>query len=134
MKKFLIVLILSIIGFISIDAQTQWYRANTYAYKYINNYGHWTNWSDWISCSVNIKFDIDNDIIVIYSNKTQIYAIFDGGQQYTDSDGGSQIRFDVIDQDYDKGTVRLRIERNGNSQIYIDFANVSWVYNVRRIS
>ena len=35
--------------------------------------------------------------------------------------------------EYDYGYIRLRIERNGNSQIYIDFADVMWVYNVVRV-
>ena len=131
MKRFLMIMLLSVIGLYA-SAQIQWYKGTSYAYKYVNEYGYWTNWTDWYSCNINIKFDIDNDVIVIYSNKRQTYAIFDGGQQYTDSDGGAQVRFDVIDQDYDKGTIRLRIERNGNSQIYVDFANVSWVYNVIR--
>lgn len=131
MKKFLIIMMMSLVGLFA-TAETQWYKATSYAYKYINSYGYWTNWTDWISCSVNIKFEIDDDIIVIYSNKTQIYAIYSGGQRYKDSSGGEQMKFNVIDQDYDKGTIRLRIERNGNSQIYVDFANVAWVYNVVR--
>lgn len=121
-----------LIGSAAASAETLWFKANSYAYKYVNDYGKWTEWTDWLKCDVSIRFDLDDDIIVIYSNRTQIYAIFDGGQKFTDSSGGSQVRFDVIDQDYDKGTIRLRIERNGNSQIYVDFANATWVYNVVR--
>ena len=47
--------------------------------------------------------------------------------------GGTNVKFYVIDQDYDRGSIRLRVERNGNSQIYVDFSNVAWVYNVVRI-
>lgn len=131
MKKFLLVFLLAFVGFFA-NAQTQWYKGTSYAYKYVNDYGYWTNWTDWYSCNINIKFDLTNDVITIYSNKTQVYVIYDGGERYSDSGGGYQVKFNVVDQDYDVGTVRLRIESNGNSQIYVDFANVSWVYNVVR--
>jgi len=52
---------------------------------------------------------------------------------YTDESQGKQTKFYVIDQDGDLGYVRLRIEKNGNSQVYIDFNDVMWVYNVRRV-
>lgn len=54
-------------------------------------------------------------------------------RNYTDSSGGKQLEFNFIDQDYDRGVMRLRVERNGNAQIYIDFANVMWVYNVVKL-
>lgn len=110
--------------------QTQWYKATELAYKYVYN-GRWTNWSDWEKVNINIKFNLVDDIITIYSNETQIYKVIKQVESPYDS-GGTQIKFRVIDQDYDSGYLRLRVENNGNSQIYIDFADISWVYNVRR--
>ena len=75
----------------------------------------------------------DDDIIVIYSQQTQIYRVLENMGSYTDESGGRQTKFFVIDQDEDYGYVRLRIEKNGNSQVYIDFNDVMWVYNVKRI-
>ena len=134
MKKILILFLLCISFFSNAHAETQWYKATSYAYKTMNNYGYWTNWTNWINCNISIKFDMSDDVIVIYSNRTQIYAIYNYRGQAYDSNGGIQAYFDVIDQDYDKGTIRLRIEQNGNSQIYCEFANVMWVYNVYRNS
>ena len=112
-------------------SKTKWYHASTYAYKYIDNdSAQWTEWTDWLACDIRVKTDLDERVIVIYSNKTQVYTIIGKGQKYKDSSGGEQTPFAVIDQDGDKGTIRLRKERNGNSQINIDFANASWVYNV----
>ncbi len=132
MKKIFLYILFSILALTSV-AETQWYNSKSYAYRYENDYGYWTDWTDWLSCDINIKIDTNEDVVVIYSNKTQIYVVYETGDSWTDSSGGQQVSFKVIDQDYDKGTMRLRIESNGNSQIYIDFANVSWVYNVRRI-
>ena len=132
MKK-LFLLFLMALTFTMVKAQTYRYNATSFAYKAVNSYGYWTNWTDWESCNVPIVMDYDNDVVTIYSNKTQIYRITKYIRKYTDSSGGSQVEFNFVDQDYDKGVMRLRIERNGNSQMYIDFANIMWVYNVRRV-
>lgn len=116
----------------SLRAETLWFKAFSYSYHETNSYGYWKEWSPWYSCDVNIKFDLSDDAIIIYSKRTQIYVITEYAGEGTDSDGGKQIAYRVIDQDYDRGTIRLRIERNGNSQLYVDFADVGWVYNVRR--
>lgn len=132
MKK-LFLLFLMVLTFTMVKAQTYHYNATSFACKVVNSYGSWTNWTDWESCNVPIVMDYDNDVVTIYSNKTQIYKITKYIRKYTDSSGGSQVEFNFVDQDYDRGVMRLRIERNGNSQIYIDFSNVMWVYNVIRV-
>ena len=81
-----------------------------------------------------LTINLNTDVITIYSPKTQIYKVYKTGDVFTDNKGGRQVTFYVIDQDYDKGTVRLRIESNGNSQVYIDFLNCAWCYNVYRTS
>lgn len=65
------------------------------------------------------------------SVETQIYKVLEQVKSPYDSNG-TQVKFRVIDQDYDKGFLRLRVENNGNSQIYVDYADISWVYNVVR--
>lgn len=136
MKKFILIL-LATLTFNVANAQIQWYRTSSVAIKYkkynvyTNSY-YWTAWSDWESCICNVKIDIDNDIIVIYSNSTQVYKILYAETPPKDSTG-VQVQLRVRDQDGDYGSLRLRVENNGNSQIYIDFADVMWVYNVRRI-
>lgn len=109
----------------------QWFKATSLSYRYINDYGNWTNWSKWEKCDVKIKFELDEDWIVIYSNKTQVYKVIQLVDPPYDATGNT-IKFQVIDGDGDYGFVRLRIENNGNSQLYVDFENVSWVYNVIR--
>lgn len=130
MKRFVIIIMFGLLCIGATQAQTQWYRATEFAIRAVNN-GRWTSWSDWKSVNINVKFDLSNDIIVIYSNETQIYKVLEQVSSPYDSKG-TQVKFRVIDQDYDVGYLRLRIENNGNSQIYIDFSDISWVYNVVR--
>ncbi|MBR6517559.1 MAG: hypothetical protein IKT40_12070 [Bacilli bacterium] len=132
MKKFLLMLVFFVGSLTATQAQSiQWFKATSFSYRYINDYGYWTNWSKWDKCNINIKFELDNDFIVIYSSKTQVYKVI----QLVDSpydDSGTSIRFSVVDGEGDYGYIRLRVENNQNSQIYVDFANISWCYNVVR--
>lgn len=117
---------------ISSNAQIQYYKTTAFAEAKIYNGTYY--WGDWQSSSLVITFNLNTDVITIYSPKTQVYKVYKTGNAYTDSKGGRQVTFYVIDQDYDKGTVRLRIDPSGSSQVYIDFSNVGWVYSVIRTS
>lgn len=131
MKKLYLLLVCLLIAF-SVNAQTYYYRTTEFAYKYVSN-GSWTGWSDWQNSFLKITINLDNDIVKINSETPQIYRITRYVKNYTDNSGGQQVMFSFVDQDYDRGTMRLRVERNGNSQIYIEFSDVMWVYNVIRI-
>ena len=137
MKRFINVTVMVIMMLFCMStishAQTYYYKTKEFAIKYKESYG-WGKWSDWKPSDMKMKIDMDDDIIVIYSQQTQIYRVIEDMGSYTDEYGGKQQKFWVIDQDDDYGYVRLRIEKNGNSQIYIDFNDVMWVYNVVRVT
>ena len=137
MKKYLFILLLTIIlgfGFSSsVSAQQYNYKSTGFAYRTTDAYDRWSNWSSWESSDLLITINMDNDYVTIYSQQTQIYRITEYVGKYNDNSGGTQMEFKFVDQDGDKGTMRLRKESNGNSQLYIDFANIMWVYNITRI-
>ena len=132
MKKFILTFLL-MISVLSVSAQIYTYRTTDFAIKKVNSYGNWTQWSDWEPSDMVMTINLNNDVVKIYSPSPQTYTITDYVRNYTDNSGGRQMEFRFIDQDYDRGTMRLRIERNGNSQVYIEFTDVIWVYNVRRV-
>lgn len=136
MKKYLLILaFISVMLFGHITksyAQTYYYRTTEFAIKETNAYGTWKNWSAWEPSNLTLTIDLDRDIVRIYSRDTQVYRITKYVRNYVDDSGGNQLEFRFIDQDGDRGSMRLRQERNGNSQIYIEFSNVMWVYNVIR--
>lgn len=111
---------------------TIWFRTTHVAMRY-KAYNVWSDWSDWQDCEVNIRIDLSNDKIIIYSLEPQIYRVIETANAPYDSNG-EQIAFKVIDQDNDIGRLRLRVENNNNTQIYIDFNDVSWAYNIKRIN
>ena len=128
MKKLFLGILMLLFSVTTLFAQVINFKATSFAFKEIGY-----QWSDWSRCNILITFNLKTDKVVIYSNSIQIYKVLTQGQSFVDESGGEQVKYKVIDQDNDLGSMRLRVERNGNSQIYIDFADVSWVYNVIRI-
>lgn len=117
----------------SCKAQTYYYKTYEFAIKYRSSNGVWGNWSDWEKSNMVLTIDMDRDVITVFSQQKQVYRVVEYLGSYTDESDGKQVKYYVLDQDGDFGYVRLRIEKNGNSQVYIDFNDVMWVYNVRRI-
>lgn len=132
MRKLILIFLLLIGTSMMVEAQTYWYKTTSFAYRQVVGYG-WSDWTPWEPSDMYISIDFDRDIIKIFSPVTQIYFVQSYDKAYTDTSGGRQVQYTVIDQDRDIGRVRLRVERNGNSQIYVDFLDVMWVYNVIRI-
>lgn len=127
MKRIILTLLLGLLFAVASHAQTHWFKATEFAYK-VDGY----DWSDWERVSIKIKIDLDDDCIVIYSKETQVYVVTEILDPPYDPDG-EQVKFEVVDQDFDTGYLRLRIHDDGYSQLYVDFADISWVYNVKRI-
>ena len=128
MKKIILGIILTLFMSVPSFSQVINFKATSVAIKEVGY-----KWSDWQRCDILITFNLKTDKVVIYSRSIQIYKVITQGQNFIDESGGEQVKYKVIDQDDDLGSMRLRVETNGNSQIYIDFADVSWVYNVIRL-
>ena len=133
MKKILALLLVLFVGFATtVSAETLWFRAYNVAVKIVNDYNRNSSagWSDYEDCNILIQFDLDYSRVTIHSNETQVYDIYDVTEEYTDSEGGSQYGFYFVDQDDDEGLLRLRVTPDGDYQIYIDFDDIAWMYNV----
>lgn len=135
MKRLLAVLFL-VIPLAAFSQSILKFNTTSYAFAHINFEGYY-NWNKYEKCTIKIVIDPAKDMITIYNKITQYYYIYDSyndGNPYYDNEGGIQIKFYIIDRDGDKGSLRLRIDRHGNSQIYIDFKDCAWCYNVYKIN
>lgn len=132
MKK-LLTLLLAVLISVSVSAEIMKFRTTAFATKQIDSYGYWQGWSDWESSNLLITLNTNTDDVYIYSSKLQHYHITSYQGTKTETDGSKQSYLKFYDQDGDNGTMRLRVESSGSSQIYVEFANVMWVYNVKRI-
>ena len=132
MKKFLVLFSFLMVSLMGFAQSEQWYQATSFAYKTTNYYGNWSAWSDWEYSDVKIKFETHKDIIIIYSKDIQAFAIYDTLNPPYDPNG-QQVAFAAYDGDGVKCHIRLRIENNGNSQIYCEYSNIIFCWNLKRI-
>lgn len=130
MKKFLLAILLSVVALTS-SAQIISFRTTAFSHKERTTHG-WSSWSNWESDCSLMTMDLTNDMIVIYTQKTQYYNIISIGSHYRE--GNAEIQeFGFIDQDGDRGTFRLVMRSTGRSEVYIAFNNVTWGYIVKRL-
>ena len=129
MKKLLFTLLFAMISICSF-AQVYKYQTTELAIKTQNSRGNWGDWSDWEDCSCLVVINLDKDKITIYSKERQEYDVYECDDPYEDSDGDTVIKMKAVDQDGDNCTVRLIIRKSGQTQLYVDFNNVMWVYNI----
>lgn len=104
-------------------------QATAYSYKTTNNYGNWTDWSDWTEC--NILVVIKNDRVNIYSNTPQEYDIYDSQDAISDGEGGTVMTFKCVDKEGERCDIRIRILASESVQLYVDYSNFMFVYNVQ---
>ena len=130
MKK-LFIFILFVFNIVAINAQILTFRTTGYYERQKYDWG-WGNWSSKQASNMNIIINLNTDVVTIYSPRTQVYRIYEYSGTTKDSDGDVTATFYFYDQDNDRGTMRLVIRANGQSQLYIDFANVMWAYDVYR--
>ena len=107
-------------------------KSTSLSSKYQLNDGSWTDWSEATETSVLMTFDINKQRITIYSKKTQVYDIAEYEGQTTDEDGDDFYSYYCVNED--GITCRVRFARlnsqNGRNQVYVDFSDMLWMYNV----
>lgn len=131
MKRAITSLLLMCVLCLTCNAQTWWFKSTAFAAAIITNGVY--HWDDWQDSNLLIKIDTDEMQATIFSKRTQVYSIYrvyNNGNHYSDGKGGKVGKFYVIDQDGDKGEMRVRTDKNGDMQIYVDFEDVAWVYSV----
>lgn len=129
MKRIIVIIALLLTTTVTFAQNTMWFQAFSFAAK--PSYS--STWSDWEDSDVKICFDLYNQSITIYSAQLQQYKVIQQVQAPYDPTG-LQERYYVRAQNGYFYYIRLRIENNGNSQLYVDANDGSIVYNVIKIS
>lgn len=107
-------------------------KSSSVAFKYKSTDDEWTNWSDWEETSVIVVLDTENDRIKIFSKEPQIYDVIEDEGEKTDEDGDDIWSLYCVNED--GLTCRVRLvqlnSQEGRLQLYVDFNDMSWAYNV----
>lgn len=130
MKKTLLLAALMLcLGFVA-KADVIKCTATAFSIKtYDENRGRWSDWSKWEDCHMLVV--LDDEKVTIYSQEMQEYDIYaTESEDEKDRDGGITDEFRCVDQDGTRCSMRLRRQKSGAVQLYIDYRNVIWVYNL----
>ncbi|NHE58965.1 hypothetical protein [Cyclobacterium plantarum] len=105
-------------------------KTTALAMKFKHDDNRWSDWSDWERTSVLIV--ADDNRITVYSKEKQVYDIIENEGKKTDSDGDDVWSYFCINEDGARCRLRLikRNSRNGEAQLYVDFNDMKWVYNI----
>lgn len=129
-----ILLTIAFLLFLNFTGYSQVYknRAKEFAYKSKDNYGRWTKWSDWEECNILIVTNLDNSKFTIYSKETQEFDIIKFYPKEYDEEGVEVFRILVVDKDGLRCNIRQRFIKSEyfSSQLYIDYADLIYVYNL----
>ena len=133
MKKLILILVcLCSLAAFDAFAQLRKFDTTDFAYKTKDDYGTWSEWSDWEDSDLLVTLDFSKKKIAIYSGRYQVFNVTSYSKKpEKDSDGGQQIKLSCIDEEDIRCTIRLRTEKSGNKQLYVDYADLIYVYNVK---
>ncbi|MEO1514679.1 MAG: hypothetical protein AAFV95_06690 [Bacteroidota bacterium] len=106
-------------------------KSTAYSTRSLSSSGNWSDWSNWEKTEVLMV--LKNERITIYSKRKQEYDIIKYYDEYVDSDGDSVLKLQCVDQDGDMCHLRIINRKSGKQQLYVDFSNINWVYNFRKM-
>ncbi|MCI6223582.1 MAG: hypothetical protein MR897_03645 [Bacteroidales bacterium] len=129
MKKFFALTLLLFASVFASHAYAEVFKLRAYSasMRSTDRYGNWSDWTDWSDC--NILVVSDDSRVKIYSEETQEYDII-SSEEIRDSKGVKATEFHCVDKNGLRCSLRLRVEKNDNIQLYVDYNDISFVYNV----
>ena len=126
-----VLLLMALCASMMVSAEVFKFQATSLSSKHFNEYGgYWSEWSDWENCNILVVINSSAEKINIYSSVTQEYDIYDSHDVSYDNDGGQTATFNCIDADGLRCDVRLRVQSDGQAQLYVDYSDFMFVYNI----
>ena len=86
----------------------------------------WSDWSEWESCFYKVIIDLDSNTIVINGSK----HIIDKYIETIIDDNSKTTKYTVINYDNKTCFIRLREQKDGVKQLYVDYDSIIYVYNL----
>jgi hypothetical protein len=133
MKKIYLIILFILVYGASI-AQVLKFRSYSSSIKTKGSYG-WTKWSEPKDNNILIVFDLDKERVSIFSKEVQEYDIYKTFERETDKDGDYIYEYACVDASGLKCHIRwVKLNsQNGRIQVYVDFADVMLLYNVKSL-
>lgn len=135
--KFIVSLLVLFILTTNLQAEVIKCKAYGFSYQYNNaKTGLSGAWASWTDTDILITIDIDHERIRIFSENEQDYTIIQFFGEKIDRDGDKILTFSCVNEEGIKCNIRIvkLLSKDGTSQLYVDFSNITWVYNFYRIN
>lgn len=122
--------ILSLSMLCSLETYADTYRYYTTAFTYAEAPSEY--WEPWVYSELYVDIDSDDNLIVIHSSYLQVYNLIESsGERYAGDN--RYIEFNFINQDGDRGTLRIVKSSQGTMELYIEYSNIKWCYRIKRL-
>ncbi len=113
------------------DAQPIRFKTSSVSFTDKNNDGTWNEWSDFVDANVLITLDAKKDLITVNSAEVQSFKISAYGE-IEDTAEVNIVPFECVDNKFSKCKIFIITKKTENNrmQIYINYNEVKFVYNV----
>ena len=93
--------------------------------------GNWNEWSEFVDANVLVTLDAKKDLITINSSEVQSFKIKAYGE-IEDNDEVNIVPFECMDNKFSKCNIVIitKKKENNRMQIYINYNEVKFVYNI----
>ena len=118
-------------GFQKSEAQPIRFKSSSVSFTDKKPDGKWNEWSDFVPANVLITLDAKKDLILINSAEVQSFKIKAYGE-IVDNDEVNIVPFECVDNRYSNCNILIitKKKENNRMQIYINYNEVKFVYNV----
>ncbi len=129
--KILFLLLAFSFGFQKSDAQPIRFKSSSVSLTEKKSDGNWTEWSDFVEANVLITLDAKKNLILINSAEVQSFKIKAYGE-IEDNDEVNIVPFECVDNRYSNCNIFIitKKKENNRMQIYVNYNEVKFVYNV----
>lgn len=129
--KFLFVFLVFGLGLQNSYAQPIRFKSSSVSFTDKKPDGTWNEWSDFVNANVLITLDAKKNLILINSSEVQSFKILSYGE-IQDTDELNIVPFECVDNKFSKCNIFIitKKKENNRMQIYINYNEVKFVYNI----
>ena len=113
------------------SAQPIRFKSSSVSFTDKDTKGNWNEWSEFVDANVLITLDPKKDLIKINSSEVQSFKIKAYGE-IEDNDEVNIVPFECMDNKFSKCNIVIitKKKENNRMQIYINYNEVKFVYNI----
>ena len=112
-------------------AQPIRFKTSSVSFTEKDTKGNWNEWSEFVDANVLVTLDAKKNLITINSSEIQSFKIKAYGE-IEDNDEVNIVPFECIDNKFSKCNIVIitKKKENNRMQIYINYNEVKFVYNI----